>query len=298
MTRLFFSAFALMLTLAPIARAQPREGFEARAALLSDGSAAVLRSRWGTTREQLETTLLVDGHAPIVLARGRAATSTLVAGHDALLVAVMGEDPRAPFEVRIGRGVGAAFTLGEPITFAHPGATPSAPLGVAACATPEGFTVFFQETELADPSAAHTFLANLRADGTRSGSVTEVPIPWAVGAALYNGRGFHLALFYPGDARGVRLSMVSVTREGRPEQHPDWSSAAGMIRDVHLVRGGERILALYRGGAGDRFLESDVTAIRGWGTEPPRARDRGPLAAAEHIAVGRGEPRTVVVSPR
>ncbi len=47
--------------------------------------------------------------------------------------------------------------------------------------------------------------------------------------------GFALGLvlsIYPGDGRGMRLSMVSIGPDGRAQQHPDWASRAGMIDDV------------------------------------------------------------------
>lgn len=293
------NAALLSLLVSSAASAQPppqaRGGYEARAALLSDGSAAWLVARWGATAADFSTSLFVEGHAPIPIAERRFATCTLAVGHDVLLVATLGDDGRAPFEIRFGRGVGAGFTLGDPVRVPHPPSSPSTPLGVVATETPEGFAVFFQETEIADPTAAHTYLVRLRVDGTPYAAPSEIPVPWGAGDALWNGQGFHLALFYPGDARGVRLSMVSLTRDGRPEQHPDWSSAAGMVRDVHLVRDGERILALYRGG--ERVLESDVTAIRAWGTEPPRARDRGRLASDELIATrGTAEHRVITLT--
>jgi hypothetical protein len=86
----------------------------------------------------------------------------------------------------------------------------------------------------------------------------------------------------------MRLSMVSVTADGTPQQHPDWSSAAGIVGDVHLAAGGGRVLAFYRGGSGgDRLLERDVTAIGAWGREPPAPRDHGALPPGRLIVVRR-----------
>jgi len=114
----------------------------------------------------------------------------------------------------------------------------------------------------------------------------EVAVPWSLAAAIDNGHGFHLALIYPGDANGMRLSMVAVDTNGRPEQHPDWSSRPGMIDDVHLVRHGAAIVAFYRGGdGGDRLLERDVTRIGSWGQNPPAARDHGRLRQSEAILI-------------
>jgi hypothetical protein len=115
----------------------------------------------------------------------------------------------------------------------------------------------------------HTFLASVDPMGAPRGAATEVPLPWPIADAVWNGSGYHLALLYPG-GDGVRLSMVTTSETGQPREHPDWASGAGFVRDVHLVARGQAVRAVYLGGpGGDRVLESDVTTIRSWGTEPP-----------------------------
>jgi hypothetical protein len=64
---------------------------------------------------------------------------------------------------------------------------------------------------------------------------------------------------------------------------------------VHLVADGAKIRAFYRGGkAGDRLLESDVTKIGPWGTEPAKAKDHGTISQKHALAVGaNGKPSKV-----
>lgn len=206
---------------------------------------------------------------------------SLAAGHGIVVVALAVDDKEAPFRVyALGKKLGAAAKI------ARPGKRQDFPNAVAATATPDGFAVFFQEIEYEDPTAAHTYLLLLGKDGKPGGKAVEIGVPWGLGAAVWNGAGYHLALFYPGGGDGMRLSMVSLTAAGQPEQHPDWASAAGFIADVHLVNDEGKIRAFYRGGGGgDRLLESDVTKIRGWGSEPPKARDHGALAPEKAIVI-------------
>ena len=234
---------------------------------------------------------LVAGEAePVSLHRGEVA-ATLTAGHGRVVVALAVDHAREPFRLRLLGDDG----LGEAIRIARPGERHDLPFAVAATPTPDGFAVFFQEIERQDPSAAHTYLVWLDQDGQPTGAATEIPVPWALAAAAWNGTGFHLALIYPGGGDGMRLSMVSTTKQGRPEQHPDWASRAGYVADVHLVAEDGKVRAFYRGGAGgDRLLERDVTAIGSWGREPAKATDHGALAADRAIAISkRGEPTAV-----
>jgi hypothetical protein len=123
-------------------------------------------------------------------------------------------------------------------------------------------------------------------DGAAPDAGREIPVPWPIGAAAWNGHGFHVALLYPGSGSGMRLSMVSLTPDGTNQQHPDWSSAAGFVGDVHLVVDGDHVRAHYRGGrGGGHWIEADVTTIRGWGSEPPAPRDHGALATDVTLAI-------------
>jgi len=226
----------------------------------------------------------------ITLHKGEAA-ATLAIGHDKVLIALAVDDEREPFRVLVLDG----GKPGKPALIARPGKRHDQPFAVAATATPDGFAVFFQEVQSDDPSAAHTYLVRLDDAGAPTGAAVEVPVPWSLAAAIWNGAGYHLALLFPGYGEGMRLSMVSLSAAGQPQQHPDWASAAGYVGDVHLVARDGAIHAVYRGGpGGDRMLESDVTAIRGWGSEPPRATDHGALSPGKVIAVAAdGRPRAV-----
>jgi hypothetical protein len=109
-------------------------------------------------------------------------------------------------------------------------------------------------------------------------------VPWWLAAATWNGNGYHLALFYAGGGTGTTLSMVSLSQDGTPEQHPDWASAPGAISDVHLVNAGRGIRAVYRA-SGNRMVETDVTKIGQWGQVSNKAKDLGAIGKQEAIAI-------------
>jgi hypothetical protein len=79
--------------------------------------------------------------------------------------------------------------------------------------------------------------------------------------------------------------MVSTTKDGSPQQHPDWASQPGLVSDVHLVSDGRTIRAVYRGSMGDRMLETNVTKIGQWGQVVTKAKDLGALATSQTIAI-------------
>jgi hypothetical protein len=265
-------------------------------AVLIEKTAVRLTTRWD---KQPRAELRVGKGEATVLAKGMTA-GTVVAGHGrvviALAVAGAGGDEPGPPELRVqsfAAETAAGFAagtdaLGEPTTIARSGAAadePNHPFAVAATETPDGFTVFFQELDRDDPTAAHTFLAKLDTGGAPTGPAVAIAVPWSLAAAAWNGTGYHLALLYT-EATGMRLSMVSLTAAGAPEQHPDWSSRPGFVADVHLVAADGAIRAIYRGGKnGDRIQETDVTAIRQWGGDPGKAKDKGALPWSKVLAV-------------
>jgi hypothetical protein len=266
---------------------------DVRAIQLPDGRVARLVVTWGN--EDCRARFAIDGLEPVPVHDGPVA-GTIVAGHGVVVLAYVVEDPRSPFRLRVSRPDGPG--LGDPVSVDRPGARAGVPFAVVATSVLDGFAVFFQEVEAEDPSAAHTYLLGLDPRGVPRGPAREVEVPWSLAAVAWNGHGFQLALIYPGDGNGMRLSMVSATVDGEPQQHPDWASRAGFIADVHLAVVGGRVLAFYRGGqGGDRLLESDVTVIRGWGSEPPAARDHGPLPQDRVIVLdtrdGDVQPRNV-----
>jgi hypothetical protein len=250
---------------------------DVRAAYTADGTLIRLLTTWsGDAGAELYI-----GKKKKSLHTGEAA-GTAVSGHDKVVVALAVDDAKEPFRVYVLDGK----TLSEPTAIARPVDRRDAPFAVAATATPDGFSVFFQEVQTDDGTAAHTYLVKLDKAGAVDGAATEVPVPWSLGAAAWNGNGYHLALFYPGDQNGMRLSMVSLSTAGQPQQHPDWASAAGFISDVHLVAADGTITAYFRGGkSANRLYEADVTAIRSWGSEPPEATDHGKLSPSKTIAI-------------
>jgi hypothetical protein len=269
-------AFAVTCLTASIAAAQPAQ-VEARAAYRADGTLVRLIS---TSAKKKSAVTLHVGKAAAVTIHAGDATGTLAVGHDRVVVALAVDDAKKPFRIVVLDGDERA----APVALARGSDRHDIPFAVAATPTPDGFTVFFQEIETDDPTNAHTYMATLDKTGKPTGDAKEIAVPWSLGAAAWNGKGYHLALFYPGDGRGMRLSMVSLTAAGSPEQHPDWASRAAFpIGDVHLVAANGKIRAFYRAGA--RLLESDVTAIRDWGSEPPKAKDHGALSQTKAIAI-------------
>ena len=272
------------LVLALVAFFPQHAGADDRVVIGADGKPVQLTTTFGGKAGAKVT---VGSGKPVSVFSG-SAVGTLVGGHDKVIVA-LATDSKEPFRVVL---VGSDK---KPTSIPRPNnRNKDLPFAVAGTATPTGFAIFFQEVQTDDPSAAHTYLVELDADGAPNGPAKEVPVPWSLAAAAYNGAGYHLALIYPGDNGGMRLSMVSLSDAHQPQQHPDWASAAGFITDVHLVADGGKIRAFYRGGkSGDRMLESDVTEIRQWGTEPPKAKDHGAIAQKHALAVAGTKPTKV-----
>lgn len=272
---------------------------ERRSAVLAGGELARLAVRWASSVEESGVSLALGDGPPTVLARGGTA-GAVERGERVGLVAYITDDAQAPFRVRAIRAEGGRQVLGEELRLARPGGrSGDYPLAVVIAPIPSvGFAVLFEEVQHDDPTAARTYLFRLDLDGRAMGAGSEVAIPWPLAAAVWNGRGFHLALVYPGGGDGLRLSMVSITADGRPEQHPDWSSAAGFVSDVHLVARGDRITAHYRGGpGGEHWHETDVTQIGSWGGNTRTPTDHGRMAAGETIALD-ASGRAQRVAPR
>jgi hypothetical protein len=247
-----------------------------RAAIDGKGHVVKLATTWGEhPRLDLDGTLVYAGEA----------LGTVVTGHGVVVVAyATGTDK--PFAVRVSEG----GVLHDPLTFARTSKRKEAPFAIAAAATPDGFAIFYQQVETADPTAAHTYLLQLTAGGEVAAAPTEIAVPWALADVIWDGDGYHLALIYAGGGDGMRLSMVHLTRDGRPQGHPDWATAPGIIADVHLTTVGDRVLAFYRNG--DRLIETDVTKVGIWGRVTDVAKDRGALAETTVFAVdAKGEPQ-------
>lgn len=273
-----FVVIAVLLALVGAAHAQSRT--DARAALSPERTTVEVVTVWG---KRSSARLEIGNAKPIALADGVAA-GAVVTGHDRTIVALAVDNGIEPFEIRIVDH----DKVGKPVTLARPNDRYDVPFAVALAVTPDGFAAFFQETQSDDPTAAHTYLVRLDATGAPVGKVTEVAIPWALADAVWDGTGFHLALFYS-DGRGSRLSMVTATKDGAPQGHPDWASKSGLVADVHLVAEGGKVRALYR--RDEHLYEADVTRVGSWGQEPAAPKDRGALSWSQTIAIdNKGEP--------
>lgn len=290
--RLAVGLLALLATLPVGARAQPPPGppvhVERRSVTLEGGAIARVATRWTPDASTSGTSLALGDAAPTVLVRG-ASAAAIERGERVAVVAYETYDAGAPFRLRVLRHDAAGHdVLFEETTLARPGTRDGdIPFSVAiAPIAARGFAVFFEEVQADDPTATRTYLFQLDLEGHARDAGREIAIPWPIAAAAWNGHGYHLALLYPGGGGGMRLSMVSLTPEGTNEQHPDWSSAAGFVGDVHLVVTGTEIHAHYRGGSGgEHWVEADVTAIGGWGNDGRHAIDHGALASDATLAV-------------
>ncbi len=231
-------------------------------------------------------TLQIGKTPPVELATADG-IGTLEVAHGKVVAALAVMDEKEPFRIHVG------VTTTK---LARPGKRFDMPFALGMTATPTGFTVFFQEVEMQNTNEAHTYMVKLDKDGKPDGDLKEVHVPWWLGDAAWNGKGYHLALYYAGGG-GTRLSMVSLSEAGVPEQHPDWASAPGQLSDMNLVASGGKIFAYYRGGV-DRLHVTDVTAIGQWGGKTQAAKDLGALAADQAIAINaKGQPMRVKAAP-
>lgn len=251
------------------------------------------------TGDEVRLVTMIGGKAKATLQIGKAKPTELAIGdsvgaievaHGKVVIALAITDDKEPFRIHVDDKV---------TKIARPGKRYDLPFAMAMTPTPTGFTVFFQEIEAQNTNEAHTYMQKLDKDGALDGKLAEVRVPWWIGDAAWNGKGYHLALYYAASMDGARLSMVSLTEAGVPEQHPDWASAPGQLSDVHLVADGKRILAYYRGGRiGDRLHLTDVTTIGQWGGNTQAAKDLGALAATQAIAIdAKGKPLRVKAAP-
>lgn len=207
---------------------------------------------------------------------------TLKTGHGTTVIALSVDDAKTPFRIYTFDGA----KLSKPQLINRPAKQPNCPFAVVATRTPDGFTVFFQEVETGNANEAHTFMVELDKAGVAS-EAKEVQIPWALADAIWNGNGYHLALFYT-VGMGARLSMVSTTPAGVPQQHPDWASEPSAISDVHLVETDGKIRAIYRNV--DHMHATDVTTIGQWGQVRVKAMDLGALGNAFIAINAKGQP--------
>ncbi len=284
------AALSWTLLAAGGARAQPPPGppdhVERRSAVLDGGAIVRVATRWSAEASASGTSIAIGDAPPVVLVRG-ASAAAVEAGERCALVAYESYEDAHPFRWRTLCRAEGHDVLGEEHVVARPGQRRGdIPFAVAIAVVPGGgFAVFFEEIQSDDPTAARSYLLPVDAAGTATGPISEIAVPWPIAAAAWNGSGYHLALIYPGGGGGVRLSMVALTAEGAPRQHPDWSSAPGDVGDVHLVSRGARVEAHYR--RDGHWLEADVTTIGGWGNDSRHTTAHGALATDATLAVDR-----------
>ncbi len=150
-----------------------------------------------------------DGAAAVVLYRGGA--------QPFVKVALVDLGTRAVRVVDLDRTAGAEY----------------APTAAVICADPDGFTVLWQEQMRGNPQAeARSTLARVKVDGTFAARPAAVPIPWSLGAIVDDGRGYTLAVNFDGAAPDqTRICFVTLTRDGKPEQHPWWGSRPAVVEE-------------------------------------------------------------------
>lgn len=275
--RVSLALLALATTAAEAQEAAPTTYEVTSAAIAPGGDEVRLVTSFGGT---VGATLRIGKGEAKTLAKADSVGAVEVA-HGKVVVALATMDTK-PFRVVAGD---------KSYEIARPNKTASMPFAMGMTSTPTGFTVFFQEVEVNNPSEAHTYMLLLDKDGKPDGAAKEVAVPWWLADAQWNAGGYHLALYYAGEMRGSRLSMVSLTEAGVPQQHPDWASQPGQLSDMHLVADGKKILAYYRGGVGDKLYVTDVTTIGQWGANAQPAKDLGALDATASIAINdKGQP--------
>ncbi|MFO0684337.1 MAG: hypothetical protein U0234_19955 [Sandaracinus sp.] len=284
---LALASLVLSLALGPVVRAQPPpappDHVERRTAVLEGDVPVRVATRWSAETSTSGTSIAIGDAAPVVLVRGASAAAVEAGEHGAIVAYESYEDAH-PFRWRTIRRVDGHDVLGDEHTTGRPIARAGdIPFAVAIAAIPgRGFALFFEEIQSDDPTAARTYLLVVDADGAPSGPMFEIAVPWPLAGAAWDGSGYHLALIYPGGGGGMRLSMVQITEQGAPRQHPDWSSEPGEIADVHLVTEGASVVAHYR--RDTHWLAADVTAIASWGQNRRHATEHGTLG--EGVTIG------------
>lgn len=189
-----------------------------------------------------------DGAAAVVLFRGGA--------QPVVKVAVIDLATRVVRTVDLDRTTGADYS----------------PSAVVVCGGAEGFTVLWQEHMQGNPKAeVRSTLARIKADGTLIAKPSAVPIPWSLGAIVDDGRGYTPAVNFDGPRPDkTRVCFVTLTREGKPEQHPWWGSRPSVVEEVQLMRAAGKVTAVFRGAGTLLSVDADKSAGQ-WGRRPSRA---------------------------
>jgi hypothetical protein len=236
----------------------------------------------------------IDGGAGREIYSGPAGWSTLATREDAVLVGLLGSRPRAFVTVLVAPIVDGRIGEMKRIDLRPAGGPAYAPTTIIACDDHEGgFSVMWQELNGAGLSAdARTSLGRVAPDGRVVAQPAVVPVPWAIAGIVRRGpaAGYHLALFYDGEGPGrTRVSPVTLSVDGNPEQHPWWATEAAAIEDVQLVLVGGAVNLWYRGGQnGDEVAMRDITAVGQWGSDPGQPRSLGRIPRNDEMLVERG----------
>ncbi len=267
------SLFAFLLLVGASASAQPPSSY-AEIRYVGDTPVEVVVDR---------RVRVVSGERTRAVPSSNGASAYAGASDDGVLLALVGRDSLRAVFVPLDDGV-----LGEPgraRRITRPARSGHSPVGAAVAPMPDGFALFWQEANDRNPGAAYqTFMQRLGRAGEPTGEPQAVQAVWPLAAAAYmpDSDRFYFLLFYGGsDPRQTRLCGVHIDAATlRPQEHPWWASRPGLIDEGQLFVRGDRVLALYRGGAeGDQLLEVDVTQ-GGWAQQAPEPRRRGTLGGA------------------
>jgi hypothetical protein len=137
----------------PLATAADATETHIRAALATSGDVAKVVVTTGGKKAGVE---LVVGKAKKQVYAGEA-VATIEPGHGIVLVAVSIPSKKQPFQIITIDG----GKLSKPIALSRPDKRDNYPFALAATATADGFTVFFQEVESDNPNEAHTYMVEL-----------------------------------------------------------------------------------------------------------------------------------------
>jgi hypothetical protein len=293
MRALIFALVALLLTVAvPVARAEgpSAESWE-EWRVLGEGVVAVRtvvtapgtggQRRGKVTLARLDKKLAPSGEA-IPVYDGPAASTTLTV-RDGAAAVVLFRGGAQPF-VKIAV-VDLAIRTVRTVDLDRTAGADYAPSAAVVCADPDGFTVLWQEQMRGNPQAeARSTLARVKADGTVLAKPATVPIPWSLGAIVDDGRGYTLAVNYDGAAPDqTRICFVTLTRDGKPEQHPWWGSRPSAVEEVQFVSVAGKVTAVFRSAGTLLSVVADKSTGQ-WGkeAEPSRTVSTGLPAGAPY----------------
>jgi len=233
---------------------------------------------------------------------GGAATTALAVRDDAVMVALLGGGGQPRVRMAL-LPVAADGSLKGPAKLVDATARRTdktfSPTTVLACPDGDGFAILWQEIKVRQNGRpdARTYMARVAPDGRWLMPAVVVSVPWALGEMVYNGAGYHLAIFFDGAQPGqTRVSMVTLDAAGKPEQHPWWVSQPELVDEVQLIRIGGGVHAYWRGGTDSTSLRSvKVTSARQWGQAPEAHTDHGRLRLGDDFALRLDASRKVEV---